>query len=120
MGRKKIKIEPIQGESRPKVSHTARCLFPDRQNTPRHALTEGRNRQVTYLKRKAGLFKKAYELATLTDSQVAVIVFGHNGKLSQFCSGDMDQVLLKYTEVSLKKQTLFMPTSDLIIPSLTV
>ncbi|CAO1631932.1 unnamed protein product [Parajaminaea phylloscopi] len=71
MGRKKIKIEPIQ---------------------------EGRNRQVTYLKRKAGLFKKAYELATLTDSQVAVIVFGHNGKLSQFCSGDMDQILLKYTE----------------------
>nr|CDI56127.1 srf-type transcription factor [Melanopsichium pennsylvanicum 4] len=55
MGRKKIKIQPIK---------------------------EDRNRSVTYLKRKAGLFKKAHELAVLTDSQVAVIVFGHNGKLA--------------------------------------
>lgn len=71
MGRKKIKIQPITGD---------------------------RNRSATFLKRKAGLFKKAYELAVLTDSEIAVIVFGRNGKLSEFCSGDIDQFLLRYTE----------------------
>ncbi|PWN53322.1 hypothetical protein IE53DRAFT_305796, partial [Violaceomyces palustris] len=51
-----------------------------------------------YLKRKAGLFKKAHELAVLTDSDVAVIVFGHNGKLAEFCSSDIDRLLLRYTQ----------------------
>lgn len=71
MGRKKIKIQPIEGD---------------------------RNRSATYLKRKYGLFKKAYELAVLTDSEIAVIVFGRNGKLAEFCSGDIDEFLLRYTE----------------------
>ena len=71
MGRKKIKIQPIEGE---------------------------RNRSATYLKRKFGLFKKAYELAVLTDSEIAVMVFGRNGKLAEFCSGDIDEFLLRYTE----------------------
>ncbi|WFD30492.1 hypothetical protein MSPP1_001513 [Malassezia sp. CBS 17886] len=71
MGRKKIKIQPITGD---------------------------RNRSATYLKRKTGLFKKAYELAVLTDSDIAVIVFGRNGKLAEFCSGDMDEFLMRYTE----------------------
>lgn len=65
-------------------------------------INDDRNRSVTYLKRKAGLMKKAHELAVLTGSEVAVIVFGQNGKLTEFCSGDMDRVLLRYTEVSLK------------------
>ncbi|KAI3629040.1 hypothetical protein CBS9595_000112 [Malassezia furfur] len=73
MGRKKIKIEPIEGD---------------------------RNRSATYLKRKYGLFKKAYELSVLTDSDIAVIVFGRNGKLAEFCSGDMDDFLMRYTEYS--------------------
>ena len=73
MGRRKITIEPIVGD---------------------------RNRSATYIKRKTGLFKKAYELAVLTDSEVAVIVFGRNGKLAEFCSGDIDQFLMRYTEYS--------------------
>lgn len=73
MGRKKIKIEPIEGD---------------------------RNRSATYLKRKYGLFKKAYELSVLTDSDIAVIVFGRNGKLAEFCSGDMNDFLVRYTEYS--------------------
>lgn len=69
-------------------------------------INDDRNRSVTYLKRKAGLMKKAHELAVLTGSEVAVIVFGQNGKLTEFCSGDMDRVLLRYTEVSLSSPTL--------------
>lgn len=73
MGRKKIKIQPIKGE---------------------------RNRSATFLKRKAGLFKKAHELAVLTDSDVAVLVFNRNGKLAEFCSGNIEEFLLRYTEYS--------------------
>lgn len=67
-------------------------------------INDDRNRSVTYLKRKAGLMKKAHELAVLTGSEVAVIVFGQNGKLTEFCSGDMDRVLLRYTEVGVSMQ----------------
>ncbi|KAJ3300255.1 Myocyte-specific enhancer factor 2D [Borealophlyctis nickersoniae] len=71
MGRKKIKIQPIQ---------------------------EDRNRQVTFLKRKYGLMKKAYELSVLCNCEIALIIFNHNNKLVQYTSTDMDRLLLKYTE----------------------
>ncbi|GAA6020785.1 hypothetical protein JCM10207_001657 [Rhodosporidiobolus poonsookiae] len=70
MGRRKISIAPIQDE---------------------------RNRQVTFLKRKNGLFKKAYELGVLCSADVAVVVFNANGKLFEFHSGDMDRILLRYS-----------------------
>ncbi|KAI8812109.1 MADS box transcription factor MEF2, partial [Cladochytrium replicatum] len=65
MGRKKIKIQQIQDE---------------------------RNRQVTFLKRKYGLMKKAYELSVLCDCEISLIIFNHNNKLVQFASSDMDQI----------------------------
>ncbi|PWN91212.1 SRF-TF-domain-containing protein, partial [Acaromyces ingoldii] len=52
-------------------------------------ITDDRNRSVTYLKRKAGLMKKAHELAILTNSEVAVIVFSQNNKLAEFSSSDI-------------------------------
>lgn len=54
MGRRKISIAPI---------------------------SDDRNRSVTFLKRKNGLFKKAYELGILCSADVAVIVFSNQGKL---------------------------------------
>ncbi|XP_010558910.1 PREDICTED: agamous-like MADS-box protein AGL15 [Tarenaya hassleriana] len=44
------------------------------------------NRQVTFSKRRAGLLKKAHELAVLCDAEVAVIVFSNSGKLFEFAS----------------------------------
>ncbi|KAJ1693595.1 hypothetical protein LUZ63_010293 [Rhynchospora breviuscula] len=44
------------------------------------------SRQVTFSKRRAGLLKKAYELAVLCDAEVAVIVFSQKGKLAEFSS----------------------------------
>ena len=73
MGRRKISIAPI---------------------------TDDRNRQVTFLKRKNGLFKKAYELGVLCSADVAVVVFNANGKLFEFGSGDLDTILLRYSHVS--------------------
>lgn len=71
MGRKKIKIQRIDDD---------------------------RNRQVTFAKRKNGIFKKAMELSKLCDCEIALIVFDSNDKLYQYSSTSIDQILLKYTE----------------------
>ncbi|KAF2154827.1 hypothetical protein K461DRAFT_319340 [Myriangium duriaei CBS 260.36] len=69
MGRRKIEIRPIKDD---------------------------RNRSVTFLKRKGGLFKKAYELGVLCSVDVAVIIFGHNKKLYEFSSGDINETIQRY------------------------
>uniref|UniRef100_A0A1A9ZYE4 MADS-box domain-containing protein n=1 Tax=Glossina pallidipes TaxID=7398 RepID=A0A1A9ZYE4_GLOPL len=61
-------------------------------------ITDERNRQVTFNKRKFGVMKKAYELSVLCDCEIALIIFSSNNKLYQYASTDMDKVLLKYTE----------------------
>lgn len=72
MGRKKIRIQPI---------------------------TDDRNRQVTFLKRKHGLMKKAYELSVLCNCEIALIILNNsNNKLVQYASNDIDKVLMRYTE----------------------
>ncbi|KAI8911789.1 hypothetical protein EDD86DRAFT_203281, partial [Gorgonomyces haynaldii] len=71
MGRKKIKIAPI---------------------------TDDRNRQSTFNKRKVGLMKKAHELSVLCGCQVGLIIFSNKDKLHEYSSHDMDDILLKYTE----------------------
>ncbi|KAK3010267.1 hypothetical protein RJ639_012587 [Escallonia herrerae] len=42
--------------------------------------------QVTFSKRRAGLLKKAKELAVLCDAEVGVIIFSSTGKLYEFAS----------------------------------
>ncbi|KZV60232.1 SRF-like protein [Peniophora sp. CONT] len=71
MGRRKIEIQPITNE---------------------------RNRAVTFLKRKQGLFKKAYELGVLCSVDVAVIIFERrqgSEKLFQYSSGDAQAIINK-------------------------
>nr|KYP70057.1 MADS-box protein JOINTLESS [Cajanus cajan] len=43
-------------------------------------------RQVTFSKRRRGLFKKAAELSVLCDAEVGLIVFSSTGKLFDFSS----------------------------------
>ncbi|KAJ8112272.1 hypothetical protein OPT61_g5334 [Boeremia exigua] len=50
----------------------------------------------TFLKRKGGLFKKAHELSVLCSVDVAVIIFGHNKKLYEFSSGDINETIGRY------------------------
>ncbi|KAF7361989.1 Protein phosphatase [Mycena venus] len=102
MGRRKIEIQPI---------------------------THERNRSVTFLKRKNGLFKKAYELGVLCSVDVAVIIFGasiffsltafvvyeniiileqrpgHNVKLYQYCSGDVNNIVQRHIGFDGEKDT---------------
>ncbi|KAK9270530.1 hypothetical protein L1049_026111 [Liquidambar formosana] len=44
------------------------------------------NRQVTYSKRRNGLFKKANELAILCDAKVSIIMVSSTGKLHEYTS----------------------------------
>ncbi|XP_010530322.1 PREDICTED: floral homeotic protein APETALA 3-like isoform X1 [Tarenaya hassleriana] len=44
------------------------------------------NRQVTYSKRRNGLFKKAHELSILCDARVSVIMFSSSNKLHEYTS----------------------------------
>ncbi|KAJ3742652.1 hypothetical protein DFH05DRAFT_1501627 [Lentinula detonsa] len=83
MGRRKIEIQPI---------------------------THERNRSVTFLKRKHGLFKKAYELGVLCSVDVAVIIFeekpGHNfKKLYQYCSCDVQDIVQRHIRHDGEKDT---------------
>jgi len=43
-------------------------------------------RQVTFSKRRRGLFKKAEELSILCDAEVGLIIFSATGKLFEFSS----------------------------------
>ncbi|KAH7098544.1 hypothetical protein BKA62DRAFT_712663 [Auriculariales sp. MPI-PUGE-AT-0066] len=67
-------------------------------------ITNERNRSVTFLKRKNGLFKKAYELGVLCSVDVEVIIFGgpvgQKYKLFEYCSGDADKIVKKRLNVS--------------------
>ncbi|KAL5078641.1 hypothetical protein RYX36_007062 [Vicia faba] len=76
MGRKKIEIKKVEKET---------------------------NKQVTFSKRRSGLFKKACELCVLSDANLAIIVFSPADKL--FCYGrpNTDAILNSY----IKGTTLF-------------
>lgn len=54
----------------------------------------------TFLKRKGGLFKKAHELSVLCSVDVAVIIFGHNKKLYEYSSGDINETIERFHYVS--------------------
>lgn len=73
MGRRKIEIQP---------------------------LSDDRNRTVTFVKRKAGLFKKAHELAVLCQVDLAVIIVGNNKKVYEFSSVDTNELIDCYQNSS--------------------
>lgn len=74
MGRRKIQIQPIKDD---------------------------RNRQVTFLKRKHGLMKKAYELSVLCNCEVALFIIPSNNKIIQYSSSNMEQLLDEFQQVNL-------------------
>ncbi|KAE9446071.1 hypothetical protein C3L33_22057, partial [Rhododendron williamsianum] len=49
------------------------------------------NRQVTYSKRRNGIFKKAQELSVLCDAKVSLIMFSTTGKFHEYISPSVSQ-----------------------------
>ncbi|KAL7585545.1 hypothetical protein Lser_V15G42584 [Lactuca serriola] len=58
------------------------------------------SRQVTFSKRRAGLLKKAKELAILCDAEVGVIIFSSTGKLYEFASSRLQNIISRYEKNS--------------------
>ncbi|GMH31365.1 hypothetical protein Nepgr_033208 [Nepenthes gracilis] len=53
-------------------------------------------RQVTFSKRRRGLFKKAEELSILCDAEVALIIFSSTDKLYEYSSSNMKNIIARY------------------------
>ncbi|KAJ1699498.1 hypothetical protein LUZ63_008010 [Rhynchospora breviuscula] len=57
------------------------------------------SRQVRFSKRRSGLFKKAFELATLCDAEVALLVFSPAGKLYEYSSSSsIEETYTRYKQ----------------------
>ncbi|ANZ75415.1 BA75_03226T0 [Komagataella pastoris] len=84
MGRRKIEINPI---------------------------LDNRNRSVTFMKRKAGLFKKAYELSILCQVDLTVIIKGSNDKFYEFSSMDTNDLIAQYQSGGAVKDEEKEPSS---------
>lgn len=59
-------------------------------------IPEGRKRQVTFMKRKTGLLKKAMELSILCQCEMAVVIFNHNGKLYDYGSTNIHKTIRRF------------------------
>lgn len=53
-------------------------------------------RQVTFSKRRRGIFKKATELSVLCDADIALIIFSATGKLFEYSSSSMKSIIARY------------------------
>ncbi|XP_075493088.1 MADS-box protein AGL24-like isoform X1 [Primulina tabacum] len=70
-------------------------------------------RQVTFSKRRRGLFKKAQELSTLCDAELGLIVFSATGKLFSFSSSSMTQLIQRHKLLTDKSNKLSQwPTQE--------
>ncbi|KAJ4825347.1 hypothetical protein Tsubulata_002696 [Turnera subulata] len=70
-------------------------------------------RQVTFSKRRRGLFKKAEELSVLCDADVAVIIFSSTGKLFEYSSSSMKAILERHNLHSKNLHKLEQPSLEL-------
>nr|NP_001313439.1 MADS-box protein SVP-like [Prunus mume]AML81016.1 SVP-like protein 2 [Prunus mume] len=70
-------------------------------------------RQVTFSKRRRGLFKKAQELSTLCDAEIALVVFSATGKLFEFTSSSVQQVIERHHLLSSDFDKLNHPSLEL-------
>ncbi|CAH8362402.1 unnamed protein product [Eruca vesicaria subsp. sativa] len=75
-------------ETKSKSRDGTKSKSKGRQKTKMVKMEKESNLQVTFSKRKNGLFKKASELCTLCAAHMAVIVFSPSGKV--YCFGHQD------------------------------
>ncbi|KAK3822910.1 MAG: hypothetical protein J3Q66DRAFT_330403 [Benniella sp.] len=84
-GRRKIKIEYIEDKSR---------------------------RHITFSKRKSGIMKKAYELSTLTGTQVLLLVVSETGLVYTFTTPKLQPLVTKSEGKNLIQACLHAPDKD--------
>lgn len=67
-----------------------------RQRVEMVRMTNESNLQVTFSKRRTGLFKKASELCTLCDVEMVLVVFSPGGKVFSFGHPSVEEVVDRY------------------------
>ncbi|KAL9258556.1 MADS-box protein SVP-like protein [Drosera capensis] len=70
-------------------------------------------RQVTFSKRRRGLFKKADELSILCDADVALIIYSATGKLFEYSSSSMKSILEKHKLHAKNLEKMEQPSTKL-------
>ncbi|NP_001280915.1 hypothetical protein DVH24_014454 [Malus domestica] len=70
-------------------------------------------RQVTFSKRRRGLLKKAEELSVLCDADIALIIFSSTGKLFEYASSSMKEILERHNLHSKNLEKLEQPSLQL-------
>ncbi|KAL6845762.1 hypothetical protein ACP4OV_024337 [Aristida adscensionis] len=71
------------------------------------------SRQVTFSKRRNGIFKKAKELAILCDAEVGLVIFSSTGRLYEYASSNMKSVIDRYGRAKEEQQLVANPNSEL-------
>ena len=56
-------------------------------------IEDGRDRSLTFFKRRSGLFKAASDLSTLTGTRVAMVLESEHGKFSSFGTPEASPIL---------------------------
>ncbi|KAL1566809.1 MADS-box protein SVP-like [Salvia divinorum] len=70
-------------------------------------------RQVTFSKRRRGLFKKAEELSVLCDADVGLIIFSSSGKLFEYANSSMKEILERHKLHGKNLDKLEQPSLEL-------
>ncbi|MBA0666858.1 hypothetical protein Goklo_003218 [Gossypium klotzschianum] len=99
-------------------SNTTTKATRGRQKIQIKKLENESSRQVTFSKRRNGLFKKASELCILCGCNIGIIVFSPKGK--PFCFGhpDIDMILERYLSKNPNHADGLMMSGDDIAPCL--
>lgn len=82
-----------------------------RQKIEMAKIKDESNLQVTFSKRRSGLFKKASELSTLCGVEIAIIVFSPGNKVFSFGHPDVENIINRYLHHNTKDTS---PTWQLI------
>lgn len=69
-------------------------------------------RQVTFSKRRRGLFKKAEELSVLCDADVALIIFSSTGKLFDYSSSRYISIIFSFIYLIITTATYSVKFRD--------
>ncbi|KAK7286878.1 hypothetical protein RJT34_22201 [Clitoria ternatea] len=78
-------------------------------------LTDTNNRQVTFSKRRTGLFKKANELSILCGAEVAIVVFSPGNKPYSFGHPAVDVVAAKFLKQECNPNTSQSVSSSKVV-----
>ncbi|CAK7350248.1 unnamed protein product [Dovyalis caffra] len=108
-GGKQSLVKETEQERRrePERREKVKCYRVEKQIMGRRKIEikmvrDSSSRQVTFSKRRTGLFKKANELATLCAAQIAIIVFSPGGKPFSFGHPNVESVARRFLNLEKK------------------